>query len=263
MSRWDRFLKRNREKLRTLLRQRRWHQPRIPADSATLRLFYTIENSQISMPYTDYALGYPHPEEIGNHPNYRRLPFYALSGNLFGLTNETRSDLLNSLPEKTDFCEFVYNHRVKKREQMFHQVSQYKTVSAPGRSCNNTSPIRAETTSQSRNAHDWLGLRLDYAKKFKFSIAHENESFPGYVTEKIVTAFRAGCIPIYWGAPDVVKDFNPKSFINATQLDAQKLMDKIKALDQDEQTYRAMLQEPPILKKETAQYFTHRPFLDR
>lgn len=25
---------------------------------------------------------------------------------------------------------------------------------------------------------------------------------------------RAGCIPIYWGNPDVVADFNPKSFIN-------------------------------------------------
>jgi hypothetical protein len=35
------------------------------------------------------------------------------------------------------------------------------------------------------------------------------------VTEKITDAFMAGCIPIYWGDLDVVKDFNPRSFINA------------------------------------------------
>jgi hypothetical protein len=46
-------------------------------------------------------------------------------------------------------------------------------------------------------------------RNYKFAIAYENASFPGYVTEKIFDALFAGCIPIYAGAPDVT-DYIPK-----------------------------------------------------
>jgi hypothetical protein len=42
----------------------------------------------------------------------------------------------------------------------------------------------------------------------------ENCRKPGYVTEKIVNAFRSGAIPIYWGAPDVTRYFNAKAFVD-------------------------------------------------
>lgn len=49
---------------------------------------------------------------------------------------------------------------------------------------------------------------------FKFAICFENCTFPGYVTEKIFDCFLAGCIPVYFGAPDIT-DFIPKeSFID-------------------------------------------------
>jgi len=44
---------------------------------------------------------------------------------------------------------------------------------------------------------------------FKFAVAFENCTFPGYVTEKIFDCFFAGCIPIYYGAPDI-SDFVPQ-----------------------------------------------------
>ena len=40
---------------------------------------------------------------------------------------------------------------------------------------------------------------------FRFAMAFENANVSGYVTEKIVNAFLAGAIPIYWGHPDVFK----------------------------------------------------------
>ena len=45
---------------------------------------------------------------------------------------------------------------------------------------------------------------------FKFSLCFENCAFPGYVTEKIFDCFLAGCIPVYFGAPDIA-DFVPSS----------------------------------------------------
>ena len=43
---------------------------------------------------------------------------------------------------------------------------------------------------------------------FKFALCFENCAFPGYVTEKIFDCFLAGCIPVYFGAPDI-SDFVP------------------------------------------------------
>ena len=52
---------------------------------------------------------------------------------------------------------------------------------------------------------------------FRFALCFENCTFPGYVTEKIFDCFLAGCIPIYFGAPDIA-DFVPaQTFIDYRQ----------------------------------------------
>lgn len=52
--------------------------------------------------------------------------------------------------------------------------------------------------------------KLQLLSNFKFSICYENaHSITGYVTEKIFDSLAAGCIPIYWGAPNI-SDFIPK-----------------------------------------------------
>lgn len=49
---------------------------------------------------------------------------------------------------------------------------------------------------------------------YKFAICFENCVFPGYITEKIFDCFIAGCIPVYFGAPDIT-DFVPaETFID-------------------------------------------------
>ncbi len=44
--------------------------------------------------------------------------------------------------------------------------------------------------------------------RFRFALCFENCAFPGYVTEKVFDCFLAGCIPVYYGAPDI-GDFVP------------------------------------------------------
>ena len=38
--------------------------------------------------------------------------------------------------------------------------------------------------------------------------------YPGYTTEKIAEPWLEGCIPIYWGDPEITRDINPDCFIN-------------------------------------------------
>jgi alpha(1,3/1,4) fucosyltransferase len=46
--------------------------------------------------------------------------------------------------------------------------------------------------------------KIQTIKNYRFSICYENSSTRnGYITEKIFDCFAAGCVPIYWGAPNV------------------------------------------------------------
>jgi hypothetical protein len=67
--------------------------------------------------------------------------------------------------------------------------------------------------------------KLPVMSRYKFSVCFENCIFPGYVTEKIFDCFLAGCIPIYYGAPDI-EDFVPVD----TFIDYRKF-ENLKALE--------------------------------
>jgi len=61
---------------------------------------------------------------------------------------------------------------------------------------------------------------------YRFALCFENCVFPGYVTEKIFDCFWAGCIPVYWGAPDI-SDFVPvETFVDARQFNGWMDLDR-------------------------------------
>jgi len=52
-------------------------------------------------------------------------------------------------------------------------------------------------------------------KKYKFAICYENaRDIPGYITEKIFDCFFAGCVPVYWGAPNITEHIPSNTFID-------------------------------------------------
>ena len=52
-------------------------------------------------------------------------------------------------------------------------------------------------------------------KKYKFSICYENiKDQSGYITEKIFDIFFAGCVPIYWGANNILDHIPKDCFID-------------------------------------------------
>lgn len=53
--------------------------------------------------------------------------------------------------------------------------------------------------------------KFELLKTCKFSICYENAfGIEGYITEKILDSLAAGCIPVYWGAPNIAQ-FIPES----------------------------------------------------
>jgi hypothetical protein len=60
--------------------------------------------------------------------------------------------------------------------------------------------------------------KWDVMPKYRFSLCYENiYGEPGYVSEKIFDSLRCGCIPIYWGAPNIAQYVDPEAFIDRTK----------------------------------------------
>merc|ERR1719248_199636 len=67
----------------------------------------------------------------------------------------------------------------------------------------------------SRYVANWMDDAVDRYRDYDFVVTFENTDTDGYVTEKIVSAFLAQAIPIYWGTPRVKEMFNPEAFLYA------------------------------------------------
>ena len=61
---------------------------------------------------------------------------------------------------------------------------------------------------------DWKA-KVEFLRAYKFVVAFENSSAPGYNTEKLTHAIEADAMPIYWGDPEIGRSFNTGRFINA------------------------------------------------
>ena len=81
--------------------------------------------------------------------------------------------------------------------------------------------------------------KMEVLKKYKFCICYENSrDVPGYITEKIFDCFFAGCIPIYWGAPNIAASIPENTFIDKRRFQTYEgLYRYLKAID--DTTYRA------------------------
>ena len=195
-----------------------------------VRIFYTGENVRSNFNECDYAFSFDYPVTEKNY----RLPLYRLYLKVFEKLRSSKInvDINSIINEKRKFCNFLYsNPRAQERIEFFHKLQGYKQVDSGGRLMNNVG--------------FFIEDKIDFFRQYKFTIAFENSSYPGYTTEKILHAFVANSIPIYWGNPLVAKDFNTKSFINCHEYDSfEEVIERIIEVDTHDDLYQEYLREP-------------------
>jgi hypothetical protein len=212
-------------------------------NSSTKKIFYTGENINPNFDNCDAALSFNPSTE-----NNFRLPLWVLFLNWFHVPyskNRDQSYLLNIekltssnkiLKPNKKFCSFIASKPEGKRMEFFDKLNAFEEVSSAGRLFNNTKSIKG------RGDQKW---KMKYLKKYKFNLALENSSTPGYVTEKILHSMYANSIPIYWGAPDVALDFNEKSFIDINNYNNDEdAVQDILDIYSNKQRYLEILSEP-------------------
>jgi alpha(1,3/1,4) fucosyltransferase len=169
-----------------------------------VKVFIGCENVRPVMSECDFAFGVLYPEYV-QHPRYMRLARWGDDSHLIG----SDKDWATVLRGKTRFCAFLYSQPSAYREAFFRALSRYKRVDAPGRAMNNMPGIDPVP-----GRIDWQA-KIEFLRAYKFVIAFENASAPGYNTEKLSHAIEADCVPIYWGDPEIARSFNVRRFINA------------------------------------------------
>jgi hypothetical protein len=82
---------------------------------------------------------------------------------------------------------------------------------------------------------------------YRFALVMENKRAKGYITEKIMNAFLAGCIPIYYGTEEIFDIFNKKAFIwydIHSPERARAALNRIAYLEENRTAYDEVLKEP-------------------
>jgi alpha(1,3/1,4) fucosyltransferase len=169
-----------------------------------VKVFIGCENVRPVMSECDFAFGVLHPECV-NHPRYMRFARWGDDSQLMRGDKDWHAVLRG----KTRFCAFLYGQPCAYREAFHRALSRYKPIDAPGRSMNNMPGIDPVP-----GRIDWQA-KIEFLRAYKFVIAFENASAPGYNTEKLSHAIEADCVPIYWGDPEIGRSFNVRRFINA------------------------------------------------
>ena len=185
----------------------------LPPKGNYTRIGYFCENMKPDLESCEWAFGIPRNEAI-NDARYQRIQWHGLDPAL--LLKPADQDVERILASKTKFCNFLYSHEVPYREAFFKQLSKYKKVDAPGRSMNNMPGI------DDLYKGDKWEIKKQFLSPYKFTIAFENDIFPGYQTEKLYDAMMMNSIPVYCGDPFIAEIFNTKSFINALDYLPQK-----------------------------------------
>ena len=198
-----------------------------------VKIFCPVEAFQPDFRFYDYSFTCRQTDD----PRNLRLPSYVLSTppQLLVKENEDPGQIMAA---KTRFCCFLAryaNRKTRVRNGFFQKLCQYKKVDS-----------------------------AEFLRPYKFNIAFENASVPGYTTEKIVEAMRVRALPVYWGNPGIATEFNPKSFLNYFDFpDEEALIGKIIELDRDDAKYMEYLRQPYFHNNQPNEFYDRKRLLDQ
>lgn len=214
-------------------------QPRLPL-GRYVRVFLTHENLRPDPALWDFSFSFARDLDGAGATARRhfRLPNYVPVqwGAGFGadaLLRDAAEDVSELRRGKDRFCVFLQANRVPFREGFVERLARYKPVDCAGPRLNNLG-----RTVPREEKHDFLA-------RYKFVVAFENEATPGYTTEKLVDALLVRSVPLYWGDPEVDRDFSPEAFLWLRPgADVEEFVERIAAVDADDALYEELLRSP-------------------
>lgn len=204
-----------------------------------VRIFFSGENASPDFNYCDYAISF---DSITYNDRYLEYKVFTDDDMVYDALHKHENISEADFAKRENFCNFIVGNStaMPERKALFDTINEYKTVSSAGTYLNNTGFVA-----------DNYEKKLAFQRTCRFSVTCESVSQCGFVTEKILHAFAAGTVPVYYGDSDVTKIFNPKAFINCHDFDS--FDDVIKEIDRIENNpplWAEMVSAPAFLDGE-------------
>ena len=187
----------------------------------------------------DYALTYDDQIFMGDRICRRPTVLWMRGGHSISQNNEVND--AEQEYERRKFCNFVYSNSkaAPQRDDLFWTLNSYQRVDSLGKHLHNCD---VEVT---RGKSNWFELSIRQKENYRFSIAAENSFFSGYTSEKIISSLLAHSVPVYWGNPNIAKEFNPDAFINCHDYKSmEEVLEVVKRVNEDKDLWCHMVRQP-------------------
>jgi GR25 family glycosyltransferase involved in LPS biosynthesis len=194
------------------------------------KVFFSGENVDLpDDPTIDLYLS----SEIKEDNRHMRLPIWMLFLKWWNRGLEsTNEEIMNPIGLPVDLAIKPHSISFDKRTEVFLQFSKKHKVNSGGQLYNNIGGPLHALYGGGGGGDTAKHLFLE---KHKYNICFENSQAPGYVTEKLLHAKMAGCIPIYWGDNACIEDFDPRGFLNFSDYTSiQEIIKKVDSLTPEE-----------------------------
>lgn len=221
-----------------------WGPCAVPVHSFKGRVFWFDGENELGRRQTDFKetdvyFGMP----LDNHV-FVQWSFLATAvigmGIVDNIVHNLRPDTIGE-----EFLIYTQSNCVAHRERAFDAIARIQTPTVGGRCHGSITDYNKLTISHA----DW-GTNFKEFKKYRFALVMENSAAEGYITEKMATAFVAGCIPIYYGHRDTANTwFNSEAFIFYDISNPQPALERIRELQNDDEAYKLMRSKPITLNK--------------
>lgn len=202
-----------------------------------------------------------------NHNRYLRLNLHNTTAawglyyesNLFDtpfdwlLAGRNGDDILQS---KKHFCGVVQNSVVAQRQELFDKLSAYKFVRASGAWITNV-PSEEMTITHPRIDGEGYKSKVEFLRSCKFSMQIQTANLRYFTQEKMVHAFAAYTIPIFWGNDMILDDgFNPECFINCHDYSSMdEVVERVKDIDMDDALFKRIITAPYFVDNKLPYYY--------
>jgi hypothetical protein len=137
------------------------------------------------------------------------------------------------------------------RNQVYALLNKHRPVPGLNKNCHGGEDPPEGPLSDRRDETAWMTTVVERFSRYKFAVVFENQVVPGYVTEKLANAKKAGAVPVYWGSAFARELFNPAAFVDCTPQGNEtqgaalaRCVAEVVQLDGDDAAWSAMVQQP-------------------
>lgn len=199
--------------------------------------------------HTDFNVIFTYDDTLIDHDRYIKVAYsFEFPKNIIKRYHGKKLCCLIAGNKASSHPQELYSHRLdiidwfeRKHSGDFDLYGQGWSKIIPPRNfihrvVNRFSSINQYIKPRHKSYRGEVNNKLSTYEKYLFSICYENaRNVPGYISEKIFDCFFAGCVPIYWGAPNISDHIPEHCYIDRRKFeDNEALYNHISQMKEDE-----------------------------